>query len=284
MADHSPATGSAAFDRYGPDRAVTALVVAVPHAGRHYPPEVESDRAVRWAVLEQLEDRYADRLIGPVLAGGAVCLVARHARAWIDLNRAETDAGGQNRSEQSARARAGLGLVPSRLAGRALWRSPPSPAAIGERIAQVHRPYHEAVARALAQARAAHGHAVLIDCHSMPPIGRAGGQAPQLVVGDRHGTSAAAAVTAAVIAAAGMSGLLVARNAPYAGAHTLDRHGRPARDVHALQIEIDRSLYLIGATGEPSAAGVASVGALLAAIAWAATDAAAGSTIAIAAE
>ena len=283
MVDPFPDPAVAPFVRTGPDRAVTPLVVAVPHAGRCYPPAIERDRAVAREVLAQLEDRHADRLIGPLLAGKAVGIVAQVARAWIDLNRAETDIAGT--ASESARARAGLGLIPSRLGGRPLWRSGLSTADVAARIAGVHRPYHRAVAQALAEAQVAFGYAVLIDCHSMPPILRAG-QPPRIVVGDRHGASAAPEVSRAAVAAAAATGLTVARNTPYAGAYALDRHGHPDRGIHALQIEIDRSLYL-DAADAPSPHGIALVGERLAAIAWAAVEAAGaagGALAAIAAE
>jgi N-formylglutamate amidohydrolase len=175
---------------------------------------------------------------------GAVAIVGTHARAWIDLNRGEEDASDPDAAAASPRARAGLGLVPSRLAGRALWRRFPTAAEIHDRIASLHAPYHEAIAKALAAAKAAHGFALLVDCHSMPPLGRPGRPGARIVIGDRHGASAGARVSTAAAAAAVRHGLSVARNAPYAGAFTIQHHGRPSDDVHAIQLEVDRSLYL----------------------------------------
>ncbi|MFN3388490.1 MAG: N-formylglutamate amidohydrolase, partial [Allosphingosinicella sp.] len=97
------------------------------------------------------------------------------------------------------------------------------------------------MAAALAEARNAFGIAVLLDCHSMPP--RAGGE-PPIVLGDRHGASMAPEFVAAAEAAVREAGFRVSRNLPYAGGHITEAHGRPEEDVHALQIEIDRSVYL----------------------------------------
>lgn len=232
------------FQRLGPDYAQTPLVIAVPHAGRYYPAEIEQDRAVARHVLEDLEDRHADRLIARAVEEGAVAILGTHARAWIDLNRGEEDAAGPDAVAASPRARAGLGLVPSRLAGRALWRRSPGTAEIHERIASLHAPYHEAIANALAAAKAAHGFALLVDCHSMPPLGRPGRPGARIVIGDRHGISAGSSVAAAGVGTAVRHGLSVARNVPYAGAFTIQHHGRPSDDVHAIQLEVDRSLYL----------------------------------------
>ena len=241
--------GEPAFERIGPAGAPTPLVLSVPHAGRHYPPALLADSAVPRSTLEDLEDRHADLLVARAVATGGVAIVARVARAWIDLNRAETDCtpppGGSQPvgTVASMRARMGLGLVPHRLGRRELWRRPPDAAAVAARIATVHEPYHTAVADALAQAVARHGHAVLIDCHSMPPL--AGPRAPRVVIGDRHGRTAARGLAARLATTAREAGYPAAVNAPYAGAYAIERHGRPDQDVHAVQIEIDRTLYLM---------------------------------------
>lgn len=280
------------FERIGPPSALTPLVCAVPHAGRDYPPALHAVSAVPLATLEELEDRHADLLIADALAAGAVAIVARRARAWIDLNRGEEDldpaqrppagGGGPDMAPASARARAGLGLLPSRVGRRDLWRVPADAADAAGRLHLVHRPYHLAIAAALDAARARHGFAILLDCHSMPPLGRRHGPA-RVVIGDRHGASAGGRVSAAAAAAVATAGLAVAHNAPYAGAYTLMRHGRPDGGVHALQIEIDRTLYLERDLRTPSP-GVARVAALIAAIAQAAIRAAAPDGLALAAE
>lgn len=275
MSGSPPATDPQAlgqpFVRLGPTEPITPLVIAVPHAGRTYPAEIDEARAVPHSLLEGLEDRHADLLPAEALAAGAVAIVAQVARAFIDLNRGEQDGRAEG---ATARARAGLGLVPARLGSRALWHAPPDAGSIAARLAAVHAPYHGAIAAALAAARARHGFALLIDCHSMPPLARNGAQGPRIVIGDRHGTSAAPRIAAAAVAAAIACEITVARNAPYAGAYTLDRHGRPPLGVHALQIETDRSLYLGAGLREPSA-GLAGAQRLFARLAWAATEAAA---------
>ena len=206
--------------------------------------------------LEQLEDRHADLLVANMVADGAVAIVAKVARAWIDLNRGEEDLDPALRDPPgsgdpaSARARSGLGLLPQRVGRRALWREPPSATSAAARIAHVHRPYHAAIADALEAACRHFGHAVLIDCHSMPSLG--GIRPARVVIGDGHGRSAGKGVAAHLARAARALGYVAALNAPYAGAYSLARHGRPSEDVHALQIEVDRALYLDRALREPS--------------------------------
>ena len=113
------------------------------------------------------------------------------------------------------------------------------------RLESFHRPYHVALSRELARARARFGHAVLIDLHSMPaiPAGQPGHGA-RIVVGDRFGRTADDRITAAVVEEVERLGVSVTRNQPYAGGHIVSAHGRPDRSIHAVQIEIDRSLYL----------------------------------------
>lgn len=225
-------------------------MLAVPHAGRCYPPAVLRRSAVPLETLQLLEDRYVDRLIPAAIEEGAVAIVAQPARAWIDLNRAPDDmdqappraAPAPHGNPADGRARIGLGIIPTRLAGQPLWRQPWSALDLAERIAAAHEPYHRAIGDALSSAARMHGRAVLIDCHSMPPL--KGGQAAQIVIGNLHGASAGQAVVAAAEGAARSAGFRVAINAPYAGAYSLERHGVAGSNIEAVQIEIDRTLYL----------------------------------------
>jgi len=244
----SPPARSPWFERLGPATAETPLVCAVPHAGRIYPPALFSTAIVPHAILEQLEDRYADLLVAKAVQHKAVAIVARVARAWIDLNRGEEDLDPALRDPphsgppQTARARSGLGLLPRRVGRRDLWREPPTAESAIARIVNIHRPYHAAIAAALDDACRRFGHAVLIDCHSMPTLN--GLRPARIVIGDAHGRSAGKGIAAEVAHEARALGFTAAINAPYAGAHSLARHGRPADNVHALQIEVDRALYL----------------------------------------
>jgi N-formylglutamate amidohydrolase len=268
-----------AFARLGQSGASTPLVIAVPHAGRLYPAEMLAATRLPREALETIEDRYADLMIAEAVQGGAVAIVARMARAYVDLNRDEREIDPailQKRPAAGAvlatsKVTGGLGVIPSRIAaGGAVWRHPLPPQDVTARIEEVHRPYHAAIADALAEAQARHGVAILLDCHSMPPL--EGTLTPaQIVIGDRYGRSAAPAYVEAAAAAARSAGLSIARNHPYAGGHTLDRHGRPRQGRHALQIEIDRSLYL-DKDRRDATAGLAHIRAAVASIAAALID------------
>ena len=225
----------------------TPIVVSVVHAGRAYPHDIAQRMTVPLDRAVALEDRHADRLVTAAAAAGHQVLIAQVPRLMIDLNRGETDldpagiVGAQASGRPvSARARGGLGLLPSRLAGvGALWRAPVSPAEVTARIAAWHRPYHDALAAALDVARARHGRALLIDVHSMPPLGGV-----DLVVGTGFGTTARADVIARTIGWWRDRGLRCRVDNPYAGGHVITRHGRPGEAIDALQLEFDRRLYL----------------------------------------
>lgn len=225
---------------------VSPVVLSVPHAGRDYPLALRAAARVPLNALAGLEDRYVDA-VALAARGEETVIVQQVARAWIDLNRAEHDRDprvddGAPAGHLSAKVRSGLGLVPRRTtAAGELWRRRLEGGEVEARIAAAHRPYHTAVAAALAAARARFGVAVLLDVHSMPPI--AGGQA-RIVTGDRFGRSAAGRFVHRVEAEVADAAIGHALNAPYAGGHILERHGRPAEQVHAIQLEIDRTLYL----------------------------------------
>ncbi len=263
------------FDRHGPECPASPVVLSVPHAGRDYPLPLRAALKGSVASLLPLEDRHADTL-ALAARGIETLLVATRPRAWIDLNRAEherdprIDEGAEPVPEaaQSIKLRSGLGLVPRRAGGAELWRRRFAAEEVQARIEQDHRPYHDALAQALAAARARFGVAVLIDVHSMPPLAPG---AARLVIGDRFGRSSAARFVARVEAVAHAARIRTALNTPYAGGHVLERHAEPADNVHAIQLEFDRSLYLDRRRDAPGP-GLESTAALLRAIIDAVAD------------
>ncbi|WP_298022421.1 N-formylglutamate amidohydrolase [uncultured Parasphingopyxis sp.] len=248
------------FAVLGPRRPRYPVILSVPHAGRDYPRELLERTRVGASRLKALEDRYVDKLVTPLAQRGFRVFIATRARAWIDLNRSEREIDPEmihprpalKAIDHSAKVRGGLGLVPRRLAREGNIYAAPLPAAeLSARIGAVHRPYHAALSDALDQARRQFGTAVLLDCHSMPPLRRASGPAPDIVLGDSNGASAAPAfVTCAADTARAMA-FHVAINDPYSGGHILARHGRPELGIHALQLELCRSLYLDFSLEEP---------------------------------
>lgn len=230
------------------------VIVSVPHAGRIYPVEILTAARVPCEQLERLEDSWCDAVAARACDAGATVVQALWARAVADCNRGEGqmapgEVGSSLQAQFSApgrKERAGLGVVPTRLADCGpLWKRPLDRAALHWRLESLHRPYHAALAEELAAARDRFGHAILIDLHSMPPI-PAGqpGHGAEIVIGDRFGTTAGDWLVDLAVEMAGRLGIAVTRNQPYAGGHIVRTHGDPARGIHAIQIEIDRGLYL----------------------------------------
>jgi N-formylglutamate amidohydrolase len=240
------------FRRLGAARPATPVVLSVPHAGRDYSDALLSAARLPRPKLETLEDRLVDRLVWRAVAAGATAFIADVPRAEIDLNRDEREVDPAmvvprprpSALADSPRTRGGLGLVPARIAGAGpIWRQRLAADELARRIEGVHRPYHAALDDALQAARERFGIAILLDCHSMPPRRGEADEAP-VVLGDRYGASIAPDLAAAAEEAVRRLGYRVGRNSPYAGGHITACHGRPDQGVHALQIEIDRSLYL----------------------------------------
>lgn len=279
------------FIQHGPEVPASPVILSVPHAGRDYPDALLAMSRLCSTALRPLEDRHADLLIDDAIAAGFTALVATRARAWIDLNRdiREIDPdmidppAPRHAVVRSAKVSGGLGLIPRRLRGHGeILRHRLSRADLDRRIAEDHAPYHARLTALIGAARQRFGIAVLLDVHSMPPLPGSDDR-PRIVVGDLFGRSAAARFAATLDEVARAAGHLCVQNSPYAGGHILAVHGAPARGVHAIQLEIDRSLYLDRALDGPGV-GLADCRALVLETARALADEALGSTAAIAAE
>lgn len=233
------------------DLAGSPLLMAAPHAGRYYPAELIETSRQPIDELRRLEDPLVDLLIRDAAANGAGTISASYARAWIDLNRRETEidpraftpAPPAHVDHRSPRVAAGLGLIPQMTGpGRFIYHQPLPLMQLHDRLNSVHRPYHNHIAKRLEAMRARHGIALLCDIHSMPSLIPAGGA--DIVVSDRHGRTASAWLVDAVTGWLSLQGYRIARNAPYIGGYGVEKHGKPAASLHAIQIELDRRLYL----------------------------------------
>jgi N-formylglutamate amidohydrolase len=229
------------------------LVVACPHSGRFYPPEMLSLSRLDPFSLRRSEDAFVDLLFADAPGLGADLLVSQYARAYVDLNRCESeldpllisDIPYHGAVKLTDRVKAGLGVIPRTVGDNMnIYDAPLSMAAARERISTVHMPWHAAIEASMAQAKARCGVAILLDCHSMPMLA-AGDPAVDIVLGDRFGSSCAPALMNAAFVCLRDAGLSVARNDPYAGGYSTIRHSNDALGYHALQIEINRSLYMV---------------------------------------
>jgi len=230
-----------------PARGALPVVLSVSHSGRDYPDWLLAMAPGGRTALSTLEDPLVDRLAWRALRHGTGAVIARAPRAAVDCNRDEADVDpsvieGGRRHPPSARARGGLGIVPGRTQVHGyLWRRSIGSKQLEDRLDQAHRPFHRAIAGQLAALVERFGCALLLDCHSMPPPAPG---VPPIVFGDCHGRSAAGWVTAQAQKIALGAGYAAGLNDPFAGGHIVERHGAPARGVHALQLEIDRRCYL----------------------------------------
>lgn len=238
-----------------PETRTTSVVFASPHSGRDYSAAFLAASILDDHLIRSSEDAFVDRLFAAAPDFGAPLLAARVPRAYIDLNRSadELDPAvidGVRRASPNPRIASGLGVIPRVVSnGRAIYAGKLTLAEAEKRIAQGWHPYHRALSEQLNIAHDCFGRAILIDCHSMPHeavecLSKTGQKRPDVVIGDRFGASADAAIVDRIEAAFSAAGLRVARNTPFAGAYVTQHYGRPLRNQHAVQIEIDRSLYM----------------------------------------
>ena len=268
-----PECPAPAFDILRPARQTVPLVLSSPHSGRDYPARFAAAARLDPLALRRSEDSFVDELFAAAPACGAPLLRARFPRAFVDVNREPyeldpamfEDTLPSYVNTRSAQVRAGLGTIARVVAGGAeIYRGKLRFAEARARIREYHRPYHAALADLIDATRRRFGFAVLLDCHSMPSIGCStdrdtGAPRVDVVLGDRFGNSCPPRVTAAAERTLAALGYAVQRNVPYAGGYTTQRYGRPRDGVYALQIEINRALYMDEASLErgPGLAAVA---------------------------
>jgi N-formylglutamate amidohydrolase len=251
------------FRVHAPRVTTGPLVVASPHSGREYGGAFLSRTVLDKRHVRSSEDAFVDLLLDRVPGLGVPLLTAEVPRAILDLNRAPEELDPAvirdvPRGASNPRVSSGLGVIPRVVAqGRAIYSGKISRDEAQERIETIWRPYHAQLDTLLSEAQARFGMAVLLDCHSMPHEAIEGiggpGLPPEIVLGDRFGSSASGALVDIVEGVFRDLGFRVARNAPFAGAYMTQTYGRPAQGRHAIQIEIDRALYMDEARVMPNA-------------------------------
>lgn len=244
-----------AYRLFRPDWPTTSVVFSSPHSGREYPWAFLRQSVLDERTIRSSEDAFVDLLFADAPTHGAPLIAANTPRAYVDLNRASEELDpavieGARLSGHNPRISSGLGVIPRVVAnGRAIYRGKIGLKEAETRIAVHWQPYHEMLQALLDEAQARFGEAILIDCHSMPreaieSITVPGKPRPDVVLGDRFGASAGTDIVDRIEAAFVAAGLKVGRNAPFAGAYITQRYGRPSWRQHAIQVEIDRSLYM----------------------------------------
>ena len=241
-----------AYELALPARQTVPVVFASAHSGRNYPASFIQSARLDPVGLRRSEDSFVDELFAHVPALGAPLLCATFPRAYCDPNREAWELDPSMFADDlppwvnttSVRVGAGLGTLARVVAtGETIYRDKLTFADAEFRIRSCWTPYHDTLARLLAETRARFGACLLIDCHSMPAHASRG-TPPDFVLGDAHGTACSGRVTALMEATLSGLGYAVRRNDPYAGGYVTRHYGRPREGTHALQIEIARSLYM----------------------------------------
>ncbi len=234
---------------------VIPAVVGVPHAGRQYPRSFIEQARLSPQALRRSEDAFVDLLAGKVPDLGVPLLIAQFPRAYLDANREPYELDPRMFdgrlppfvNTRSMRVAGGLGTIPRIVGdGQDIYpRRIPASEALN-RIETLYKPYHAALRALIARTRMRFGLCVHVDLHSMPSTGleREGAGRPDIILGDRFGTSAALGIVDHAEEALRSAGFSVSRNRPYAGGYITEHYGQPRTHIHALQIEINRGLYM----------------------------------------
>jgi len=255
--EHEPTPNP--FIYHGATKPSQPFVFAVPHSGQFYPSDFVQRSNLTIEELCLSEDAFVDLLFEDAPSTGADMLVATHARSYLDLNRAENELDAtmftpnlpHSAVKNSHRVQAGLGAIPSIIAEGMPIYTVALPAREAEkRIKTIHQPYHTKLATLLRQKIAKHQTVFLLDCHSMPSSNkkhsarRSKKTDVDIILGDCWGSACSPDFTSLAEELLFDAGFTVRRNVPYSGGYSTSHYGSPANNVHALQIEINRALYM----------------------------------------
>lgn len=246
------------IDVIEPPRLESPIVVSSPHSGSRYPAELMAMTVLSRTALRRSEDCYVDELFSSAPAAGVPLIRANYPRAFVDLNREPYELDPTMFSDDlpnfanttSPRVAAGLGTIARIVASqKEIYANKLTWAQAQRRIESLYKPYHTALRRLVNTARDQFGYCILIDCHSMPSAGLPDGKGRvgepvDIVLGDRNGLSCASSITEETEQAFERMGYSVIRNNPYAGGFTTQHYGDPLNGVHAIQIELNRALYV----------------------------------------
>ena len=245
------------FEVIAPVGPATPLVLSSPHSGSYYPVDLIEASSLSKTALRRSEDCYVDELFSAAKFTGVPMIRALYPRAYLDLNREPYELDPQTFTgpppdfvnSASPRVAAGLGTIARIVVNqKEIYARNLTWAEVETRVNRLYKPYHQTLRRLVNAARDQFGYCVLIDCHSMPsaglPTGKGIKDSVDVVLGDRNGLSCSSIVTEEAERILGGLGYSTIRNNPYAGGFTTQSYGEPETGIHALQIEINRSLYI----------------------------------------
>ena len=237
-----------------PSTLTSGVVFALPHSGRDYGVSFLNQSILDKISIRSSEDAFLDQLIDGIEKYGAPKIIANAPRAFIDLNRSTDELdpaliSGIKNNIRSPRISSGLGVIPRVVShGKEIYRGKLSLEQAQSRIEYYWKPYHKDLANLLKRAQSIYGQSLLIDMHSMPheAVSTQSSfiKAPEIVVGDRFGMSSDPEFTNLIVSILKQHGFRVAKNTPFAGAFITKHHGKIKDRTHAIQLEIDRSLYM----------------------------------------
>ena len=237
-----------------PEALLSGIVIASPHSGRNYLSSVKEQSILDPITLRSSEDAFVDELMDFAPALGIPLICSEIPRAFVDLNRARDELDpaiieGIKPNRQNPRVISGLGVIPRVVAnGKEIYSGKLSKEAAIERLENFWDPYHSKLAELLDRARQQFGYSILIDTHSMPheAILNASSsfRTSQIVLGDRYGATCAPEIINDLIKLISKNGLRASRNIPFSGAYIVQKYGSPGLNRHAIQLEIDRSMYM----------------------------------------
>lgn len=247
------------FEVIEPDVLTCPLVLSSPHSGTVYPRRFLDSARLDALALRRSEDAFVDELFGGVRKLGAPLIRARFPRAYLDLNREPYELDPRMfegrlpafANTRSVRVAGGLGTI-ARVVGESqeIYAGKLSVTEALARIERLYKPYHARLSALLDRARAAFGIAILVDCHSMPSVPAAATGTSEkrirmdFVVGDRYGTSSDTDFVDALESVMRRKNYIVQRNKPYAGGYITEHYGHPHDGCHAIQIEVNRAIYM----------------------------------------
>lgn len=242
-----------AFEIVRPSRLKAPVVFASPHSGTLYPKDLMDRLSLPLLNLRRTEDAFVDELFEDAPQHGGTLMKANYARSYVDLNRDARELDEEMFSDglprtagmPGTRVKAGLGCLPKvGSTGEVFYNAQLTKLHGLRRLERVHDAYHQSLKSELEAFKQDWAERILIDCHSMPSRQPGRPKMPDIVLGDRFGSSCSGRLTGLAERFFRKAGYTVARNAPYAGGYTTRAYGRPRRGAHVLQIEINRGLYM----------------------------------------
>jgi N-formylglutamate deformylase len=248
-------SGLPPFEIVEPANRRTPIIFNSPHSGSCYPESFLKESRIELPTLRRSEDSFMDELIADLANRGFPVVRVNFPRCYVDVNREPYELDPRMfagrlpsfANTRSMRVAGGLGTIPRVVGdGQEIYRERLSVDEALLRIETLYKPYHRALRRLINRVHQHFGAAVLVDCHSMPSVGvsRDEPRRPDIVIGDRYGTSCTPLLPDLVEDVMGRLGYSTGRNKPYAGGFITEHYGNPASGLHAIQLELNRAIYM----------------------------------------